>query len=138
MQAQVHPDRMQGSVGASWSSWINRANETLRNPLQRAIYLVNLHERESIRDDEEIINASSDVHDISLVLEVRESIADSSDNPSVLAELKRENDVRIADCCKELEELLDNGNTDYGAVKRCINRLRYWMGVEEELKRLIE
>ena len=61
LQAQVHPDGMQGSVGASWSSWINRARWNFEESTATAIYLVNLHEREGIKDDEEIVNASSDV-----------------------------------------------------------------------------
>ena len=134
LQAQVHPDRMQGSTGASWSAWINRANETLRNPLQRAIYLVNMHEsRPSELDShlEDSVDNSTDNHDISLVLEVRESIAESSCN---LSSIKSDNDARIDECCRELEGLLD-GRSDFEGAKRCINRLRYWMSVEEELQR---
>ena len=141
LQSQVHPDKMQeGSMGASWSSWINRANETLRNPLQRAIYLVNLHEsglNNNGQKEESVISyttGSSDSHDISLVLEVREAIADSSTNPQILSQLKTENDARIEECCRELEKLLD-GRKDFEGARRCINRLRYWMGVEEELQK---
>lgn len=152
LQAQVHPDKMQGVVGTSWSSWINRANETLKNPLQRAIYLLNLlYERDSDsllqtkNEDEEkekIYNSdnpdSSDTHDISLVLEVRESIAETT-SPSGLLKIKQQNDARIEDCCCELEIVLDGdgdgGRNDFEGARRCINKLRYWMSIDEELKR---
>lgn len=62
-------------------------------------------------------------------------------SPTELSTLKRENDSRIEDCCKELEVLLDgtggrNGN-DFGSAKRCINRLRYWMSIDEEIKKML-
>lgn len=47
LQRLLHPDNYSGTeqegeslCAADWSSFINRAYETLRNPLQRAIYLV--------------------------------------------------------------------------------------------------
>lgn len=160
LQALVHPDKMQGSTGASWSSWINRANDTLKNPLQRAIYLVNLYEgaRESVTDkdvekdidcssdsDNHVMSAEceSDYHDISLVLEVREAIAETASSPSALAVLKQQNDARIEDCCRELEGFLDGpgagagagGRNNFKGAKRCINRLRYWMSIDDELKK---
>ena len=136
MQGAVHPDRMGlglGSFGESWSSWINRAHETLKNPLNRAIYLVNLYEtktgqlnrgnaseneKESESESEKksndddnnidkdnhnnidkdnhnnIDNDSDNLHDISLVLEVREEL-DSAVDPAVLTRIKSENDERI-------------------------------------------
>lgn len=163
LQALVHPDKMQGSTGASWSSWINRANDTLKNPLQRAIYLVNLYEgsvtdkgKDKGKDMDMDIDCSSDsdnhvmsdecesdYHDISLVLEVREAIAEtaSSSSPSALAVLKQQNDARIEDCCRELEGFLDGpgvgvgGRNNFEGAKRCINRLRYWMSIDDELKK---
>lgn len=47
LQRLLHPDNYAGAGreleslrAADWSSYVNRAYETLRDPLQRAIYLV--------------------------------------------------------------------------------------------------
>lgn len=144
LQGQVHPDKLRDDFGGNWSSWINRANETLKNPLQRAIYLINLHENQQSNNEddtetssinEDTTDSTSDCHDISLVLEVRESLAESLNDPQSLLSLKNENDERIRKCTEELEVLLDE-RKDFEGAKRCVNRLRYWMGVEEEFKRL--
>lgn len=143
LQSMVHPDR-QGVLGESWSSWINRAHETLKNPLQRAIYLVNLYEKElsgsSVNDDVEAIDKNiDDLHDISLVLEIREEL-DSTSDPKVLQEIRAENDEKIRNCCEELAEIFkykgDVINTDLILVraKRCINKLRYWISIDRQLK----
>ena len=143
LQSMVHPDR-QGVLGESWSSWINRAHETLKNPLQRAIYLVNLYEKElgksSINEGAEAIdNNMDDLHDISLVLEIREEL-DSTSDPKVLQEIRAENDEKIRNCCEELTEILkfdgDAIKTDLilDRAKRCINKLRYWISIDRQLK----
>jgi molecular chaperone HscB len=130
LQAAVHPDRL-GSLGEAWSSWINRAHETLKNPLQRAIYLINYRDKMAIGSDEQIQN---DLHDISLVLEIREELSMCRD-PAELSRIKRENDERIRDCCGELERILDGD--DGGGVneaKKCINMLRYWMSIDGQIR----
>lgn len=137
LQAAVHPDKLNNDgVGQSWSSWINRAHETLKDPLQRAIYLVTLYEKQQNKaqdeySDSETTETADEGHDISLVLEVREEM-DSTSDPTVLSEMKRSNDERIADCCRELETIFFRG--DLRAARRCINRFRYWMSIDRELK----
>lgn len=137
LQAAVHPDKLYNDgVGQSWSSWINRAHETLKDPLQRAIYLVSLYEKQNMPSETgtgtEMIDEGH--HDISLVLEVREEL-DSTSDPFTLSQIKHANDERIQKCCKELETIFGEGTiVDLGAARRCINRLRYWMSIERELK----
>lgn len=136
LQAAVHPDRLAGDIGQSWSSWINRAHETLKDPLQRAIYLVNIYEKLAGRQPEneaETTEEEDGQHDISLVLEIREEM-DSTTDPAALLRIKSENDQRISESCGELEGIFGEGRVDLGAARRCINRLRYWMSVDRELK----
>ena len=140
LQGAVHPDRLNDQIGQSWSSWINRAHETLKDPLQRAIYLVNLYEKEGERDKldtrthtEEIVSDAGN-HDISLVLEVREEL-DKTVDPETLNQIKKSNDSRINRCCQELELILGSIDIiDLDGAKRCINSLRYWMSIDRELK----
>lgn len=163
LQAIVHPDRMGPSMGQSWTSWVNRAHATLKDPLQRAIYLLdrykqeteNENENENERDKRDASSTAADaaaaeedegvishdnMHDISQVLEIREEISMTKD-PIRLEALKRENDERIRKCCEELRQLLDCGGWErgggFGAVKRCINQLRYWKSIEKELNDLM-
>jgi molecular chaperone HscB len=135
LQGEVHPDRA-GSFGESWSSWINRAHETLKNPLQRAIYLVNMYEKDHVEMEEEQVTTAQeeDMHDISLVLEVREEL-DSSSDPKIIYRIKSENDERIEDCCQELGNILTGKEgMNVQRAKKCINRLRYWMSIDRQIK----
>jgi Fe-S protein assembly co-chaperone HscB len=134
LQGEVHPDRA-GALGESWSSWINRAHETLKNPLQRAIYLVNMYEKDMKgRIAEETEDIVQDSHDISLVLEVREEL-DATNDPKTLSRIKAENDGRIEQCCKELRDILTGGEgMNIDKAKKCINSLRYWMSIDRQLK----
>lgn len=131
LQGAVHPDRLNSSLGDSWSSWINRAHSTLKDPLQRAIYLVHLHEK-SHMDDETIISNNEGIHDISLVLEVREEL-DATSDPQALLRLKTENDLRIKECCRELSKVLGR-EFDGRRARECINSLRYWMSIDRQLQ----
>lgn len=137
LQGEVHPDRA-GALGDSWSSWINRAHETLKNPLQRAIYLVNMYEKDfgTFEDDEKVLKEGEeeDLHDISLVLEVREEL-DSSNDPKTISRIKTENDERIKECSEELGNIL-TGKEGMNMIKakQCINRLRYWMSIDRQIK----
>lgn len=51
MQKEVHPDNFSSStdqekrLSMQWATVVNTANETLRSPLRRAIYLLDLHGR---------------------------------------------------------------------------------------------
>lgn len=132
LQREVHPDRA-GSLGESWSSWINRAHETLKNPLQRAIYLVNIYEKDYGTAEENVV-PEEDMHDISLVLEVREEL-DSSNDPISISRIKTENDERIEGCCVELGTIL-TGREGMNIIKakKCINKLRYWMSIDRQIK----
>lgn len=135
LQGEVHPDRA-GALGESWSSWINRAHETLKNPLQRAIYLVNLYEKDHVcqnnENDEEIVQDMQ--HDISLVLEVREEL-DSSNDPKIISRIKTENDERIRKCCEELTGILTGvDGMNMQKAKKTINKLRYWMSIDRQIK----
>lgn len=134
LQGEVHPDRA-GALGESWSSWINRAHETLKNPLQRAIYLVNMYEKDfETTEEEEGVSREEDFHDISLVLEVREEL-DSSSDPKTISRIKAENDERIEKCCRELGNILTGKEgMNMQKAKQCINKLRYWMSIDRQIK----
>lgn len=155
LQSIVHPDRIGESkrtLGEAWSSWINRAHETLKSPLQRAIYLVNYYEEDYKNDAKNTINiekttqhnedisetpsSSDSSHDISLVLQIREELDDDPD-PATLSAIKTENDERIKKCCDEIKELLDcrsGERRDLSRVKWWINQLRYWISIDNEIK----
>ena len=84
-------------------------------------------------------NNMDDLHDISLVLEIREEL-DSTSDPKVLQEIRAENDEKIRNCCEELAEILkfdgdaNNAGLILDRAKRCINKLRYWISIDRQLK----
>ena len=154
LQSIVHPDRAGASIGESWTSWVNRAHATLKDPLQRAIYLLDRRRSDQLKDDKKAnfredddslinLNNCDSMHDISEVLEIREEIS-MTDDPARLEALKLENDERVRKCCEELKKLLDCDDSfkgeeeeNFEKVKRWINQLRYWKSIEKELKELI-
>ncbi len=142
LQGRVHPDRNEAVDGA-WSAWINRANETLKNPLSRAIYLIDRLENaesevsnESSNEEEAIDSFTSTTTatatTIAHVLEVREQL-DSTDDPFEIAQLKSENDSRIAGIIGRLKRALDE-EKDTSAAKKLVNELRYLQSIDQAIK----
>ena len=161
LQGTVHPDRVGGAgEEGAWSAWINRANETLKNPLSRAIYLIDRLERSGesdresesdrvssgervgnresgkVGDTERIDTGTSTSNDttttIAHVLEVRERL-DSCTLADEIVALKEENDTRIAAVIERLKRALDEAR-DLEAARRLVNELRYLQSIDQAIK----
>jgi len=159
----VHPDvgDARGLRGAhqdlytSWSSLINRAQQTLKDPLLRAIYLVELYEREESTSTSKSKSKSTStstptptpttappLFDISQVLEIREQIADCTHLPAPckhlrLQKLKAENLLRCRETEAAFAQALD-GARNLDAARLLIVKLRYWKSIEKALDEVEE
>lgn len=132
-QALSHPDRMYGKteeeqkISAIQSSLLNKAYETLLDPLSRAHYLI---ERVGL----EVPQESDSLEDPELLMEVmdlRESLeeAESEEEVEGIALANQEHYDRAV---KELGECFEK--EDYERARRVVTELRYWSNIRKVCK----
>ncbi|KAF1969933.1 Co-chaperone Hsc20 [Bimuria novae-zelandiae CBS 107.79] len=128
LQARAHPDLHPPSQKAraqALSARINEAYKTLQSPLLRAQYLLSLQGvevgEEAKLDDAELLME---------VLEARERI-EEAESEEELVGLKEENEGRIAESVRVLEEAFERD--DVGKARGEAVRLRYWVNIKESL-----
>ena len=140
VQAQVHPDRHAGAgeagkrVAMQWSTRANEAYQTLKNPLKRAIYLLELRGREIGAEN----NTAMEPAFLMQQMEWRESVEDATAAKNVdaldklLADLRADKKLRY----EKLGVLLDSG-ADAPAVE-AVRQLMFLEKVEEEIGSSLE
>jgi len=140
VQAQVHPDRHAGAgeagkrVAMQWSTRANEAYQTLKSPLKRAIYLLELRGREIGAEN----NTAMEPAFLIQQMEWRESVEDATAAKNVaaldklLADLRLEKKLRY----EKLGALLDSG-ADAPAVE-AVRQLMFLEKVEEEIGSSLE
>lgn len=105
LQRQLHPDKFaskcpkEQGLSSDRSSTVNHAYATLKDPLARARYLLDLKgadikEAETISDPEMLME----------IMEIRETIEDAAGNPQQLRRLQTENAARISSCERSLHQ----------------------------------
>jgi len=141
LQAQVHPDRFTNATEAEkrfsvqLSSHINQAYQTLRNPLERAKYLLQLH-GESLREQNQTIR---DPAFLMQQMELREALEALDSDPDPIAELMRMDDeisYQIKELYKEFETLLDSRvvpDSDLAQATDIVNRLQFLHKLQAEI-----
>jgi molecular chaperone HscB len=132
LQRNLHPDRFarrgakERAVAESQAASLNQAYETLKEPLARAAYLLELAGQRSASahaatvDDAELLNEA---------MENREALMEAEDKGAIdaLARKAKENGEA---CLAELS--LAFRNNDVGRADRLATRLRYWQKLAEE------
>lgn len=127
-QAATHPDRMHNksaeeqAAAATTSSLINKAYETLRDPLARACYLLELHGgsapgEEDFFDNPELLEA---------VMTTREELDEAATEDALKAVID-ENQVRYEETVRALGEAFAKLDLDEGRKKT--TELRYWANI---------
>ena len=132
--------------GKHSSSHINKAYTTLRDPLSRAEYLLQLR---GVSPDSEAIMADDDGGHggggggevLMQVMEEREAI-EAVSREEELEPLKRRNDARIEACLRALEEAFcppgggpsGGGEIDLPTALRETVKLRYWVNIGQSLR----
>jgi molecular chaperone HscB len=134
LQASAHPDRHppeRKAAAEALSARINEAYKTLQSPLLRAQYLLSLRGDDSSTDDAAKLGGAADDQQLLMeVLELREQI-EEAETEDQIKEIKKENDVRIEESVKVLEEAFQHDKLAE-AGKEAV-RLRYWINVDETL-----
>ncbi|KKK16760.1 hypothetical protein ARAM_005203 [Aspergillus rambellii] len=139
LQNLIHPDKYPSGPrkqhAEALSARINEAYRTILDPLRRAQYLLReLHGIDVTAED----GASHHPLDPELLMEVMdvqemiEEVGAEPDAEARIAELKTENDTRIAECVGRLGRAFDAGDIEV-ARHECV-RLKFWYSVGDGLR----
>ncbi|KDN42869.1 Co-chaperone Hsc20 [Tilletiaria anomala UBC 951] len=134
MMALTHPDRMgdrskrEQQIAEQQSALVNKAYETLRKPLSRAVYLLEMHAGSSISEADRLDDSAL----LMAVLEAREALEDAQTEPDVTA-LRQENAERLAQTVHKIGVRFRerDGATDWAALKKLTIELRYWSNIDD-------
>ncbi|KAJ1979284.1 molecular chaperone [Dimargaris xerosporica] len=128
-QQQTHPDNFSvlgekdRQTAEAQSSWLNQAYNTLKNPYERAKYMLELQgiyisEEDSIQEPEFLEQ----------VFEINEALDEAVDKKAVKA-IRTDNDERIKSVASQLSEAFDQG--DLSEARILTIKLRYWDNVKD-------
>ena len=141
LQSEVHPDRFaaasdsERSRSLQWATHANEAYQTLKNPLARARYLLQLHGV----DTQEESNTAMPADFLMRQMEWREAIEDAvaATDVEALEALNRglRNEARSLQA--ELSVALDERSDDAGASE-IVRKLRFLDKVQTEIDQAIE
>lgn len=141
LQSVSHPDlnnilnQAGGASGGSdgvASSLINKAYETLSDPLKRAQYILLLQAGIDLSNDE--VGKSLQFQDKAMLFEMMEihERLESIMNERELEDMKKENQGKIKELCETLTELFEAKEWDKAAL--AIIRLKYCYNIKNALK----
>jgi molecular chaperone HscB len=141
LQSQVHPDRFASAteaerrVAMQWATRANEAFRTLKDPLERARYLLQLKGY----DTEEESNTAMPPDFLMQQMEWREAVADarSGSDAKELARLRDEIAQARADMLRVLERALD-ADANFVAGCSLVRKLRFLAKLGEEIDEAIE
>ncbi|KAJ1734061.1 molecular chaperone [Coemansia sp. Benny D160-2] len=123
IQQLVHPDSFsqmgdsERRLAEAQSSWVNHAYATLKDPLLRAFYMLEL-KGEAIGEEDQI----SDPELLMEIMELREEI-EASKTDTQIAAIKERNDLKIANVTAKLSAAF--GAEDYDSAKQLAHHLQY-------------
>ncbi|KAJ8107605.1 hypothetical protein OPT61_g8749 [Boeremia exigua] len=130
LQAKAHPDlhpQEDKKRAEATSARINEAYKTLQSPLHRAQYLLSQRGIETAEDETAKVD---DPELLMEVLEAREQIEEAESEEDLVG-MKDENEVRIQESIKALEEAF--AKNDVELAKSETVKLRYWMNISESI-----
>ncbi|KAF7116262.1 hypothetical protein CNMCM5793_004338 [Aspergillus hiratsukae] len=139
LQNVIHPDKYPPGPAKqraeALSARINEAYRTLSDPLQRAQYLLREMHGIDVTAENGAAQHALDPETLMDVMEVQETIEEVGAKPGaeeLIAELKKENDARVAGCVMGLAQAFERGDIE-AARQECV-RLRFWYSVGEGLR----
>ncbi len=136
LQAQFHPDKFahlsesEQRQSMQWSTRINEGYQTLRNPLNRARYLLALHGV----DTQEESNTSMPTDFLMQQMEWREALAEGrqAQDITVLGEMEQRMQHMRRALEQELARDLDDAH-DYAAASGIVRKLKFLEKLGEEI-----
>jgi molecular chaperone HscB len=132
LQQQFHPDTSSDQTEAEINSiLINQAYKILKNPIKRAIYLLQL---QGIDIDSEECIVKPSHKNLILVMEIREEILENRDDQNKVEEIKDKIKKLIGEEMPEISDLL--AEEKYQDVAQKLIKLKYLDKVIFDLKNL--
>ena len=140
LQGAVHPDRFAAAsdaerrIAMQWATHANEAYRTLRDPLERARYLLRLRGF----DTEEETNTSMPPDFLMQQMEWREGVAAArgAHDAAALESLEREIGVARSEMLGQLERALEGAN--YQAGCSLVRKLRFLEKLGDEIEEALE
>ncbi|CAB59688.1 J-type co-chaperone jac1, mitochondrial [Schizosaccharomyces pombe] len=126
----LHPDVAQGKDAALAqrdSAELSKAYNTLKAPLTRAEYILQLQGINPVSED----ISNSDPEFLMEIMDVHENISASRDSPEKLLQLSQENQGRKVQEINEIRKAMESSNWDSALLY--VNRLRYWNTIDKIL-----
>jgi molecular chaperone HscB len=128
LQSRVHPDRHVNASDAErrlamqWASRVNEAAKTLRDPLQRANYLLQLKSHDTQFES----NTTMPVEFLMAQMELREQVADAreSANEQILDDARRKLVSTMRDEFARLETLID-GEKNFVEAAQLVRQMMF-------------
>jgi molecular chaperone HscB len=141
IQSQVHPDRFahadeaQKRLSMQWATFANEAYQTLKQPLSRARYLLQMHGVDTAEES----NTAMPPAFLMQQMEWREGImeARAADDIAALEHLAAKLRAERRGLEERLEKLLD-GAKDYPAAAETVRMLKFIEKLGEEINLAIE
>ena len=134
LQRNLHPDRFarrgakERAIAESQAASLNQAYETLKEPLARAAYLLELAGRRSAAAHAATVN---DAELLNEAMENREALMEAEDDAAIDRIARKAKDSAEA-CLAELT--LAFAQNDIERADRLATRLRYWQKLAEEAR----
>ncbi|KAJ2667321.1 molecular chaperone [Coemansia sp. RSA 1199] len=132
LQQAVHPDSVsqrsaiERQLAESQSSWINHAYSTLKDPLQRAHYMLELRNA-AVREDDNVVDPEL----LSEIMETREAI-EAAGSEAEIAAMREINNGNIEETVRMLEQAF--GNEDVEDAQHLTRRLQYLKRVDQTIQ----
>lgn len=139
LQAQLHPDRFataddqQRRLSVQGASWVNEAYQTLKDPMRRARYLLEL-EGVSFNDETE---TSSDPEFLMEQMALREALGEVREAADPMAALDTVGDrIQALDRALTAEFERAHAAGDLAAAKEAVLKMKFFRRLREEVERL--
>ena len=138
IQARVHPDRFAGSTDAErrasmqWTTRVNEAYRTLRSPLSRARYLLELAGVDAGIET----NTAMPADFLVAQMEWREAVEEAASDPRELDAVRRRLKLALAEEYARIEHELDSSQLNEAAAT--LRKLMFFEKVREEIDEALE
>lgn len=142
LQSSIHPDKyanasdLERRLSVQQSARINEAFQTLKNPLQRARYLLELHGVDMNTD-----TADMDPMFLMRQMDLREkleAVKDSAHPAEELLEINNHISEILESIIRELKTIFSAAVEDLHAAKDCVRRMQFMTRLQEEAEVLEE
>jgi len=141
--ALSHPDRLvhkpdhEQEIGAHQSAIVNKAYETLQQPLTRVLYLVcidNLQQLE--RQGVEGVPEGTSMADPSLLMEVMElqEALEEAEDEAAVEQVHEANQEHMQNVLTQLDQAFAHAPLDTQRVQALAMQLRYWTNIDKAIR----